>query len=65
METNEIHRLARLYALENAVKHGGRALPQPVMSKLLGAKPELRPRARELLKIVEEIVQEVNSLSLE
>lgn len=65
METNEIRRLARLYALENAVKHGGRALPQPVMSKLLGAKPELRPRARELLKIVEEIVQEVNSLSLE
>jgi glutamyl-tRNA synthetase len=61
----EVRGLALLYALENAVKHGGRALPQPVLSKLLGSKPELRPRARELLALVEKVVEEVNRMSPE
>jgi len=61
----EIRRLALLYALENAVKHGGRALPQPVLSKLLGSRPDLRPRARELLTLVEKVVEEVNRMGLE
>lgn len=65
MGTDELRRLVTLHALENAVKHGGKALPQPVISKILGAKPELRSRAREIVKIVEEVVAFVNSMSLE
>jgi len=60
-----IRRLALLYALENAVKHGGKALPQPVLSKLLGSRPDLRPRAKELLALIEKVVEEVNRMSLE
>ncbi len=52
-------------ALKNAVDHGGKALPGPVMSKILGRHPELRPMARELIKIVNEIVSSINKLSLE
>ncbi len=59
----ELRSLITRLALENAVKHGGRALSQPVLSKLLGSRPELRPRAREILKLVEEVVAEVNRLS--
>ena len=65
MDVDELRRLIVLHALENAVKHGGKALPQPVISKILGAKPELKPRAREIMKIVEEIVAAVNSMSLD
>lgn len=65
MSVEEIRRLLLLYALENALKHGGKALPQPVLSKVLGSVPELKPRAREILKMAEEIVSEVNSKSIE
>lgn len=61
----EVQRLILLYALENAVKHGGKAQPQPVLSKLLGSRPDLRPRARELLEIVMKVVEEVNRQSVE
>jgi glutamyl-tRNA synthetase len=61
----EIRHLALLYALDNATRHGGKALPQPVLSKLLGSRPELRPHAKELLRIVEQVVDEVNKLSPE
>ncbi len=58
------NRLLRL-ALENAVEHGGRALLDPVVRRMAAEFPELRPRLRELLPLVEEILAEVNALSPE
>lgn len=65
MTEEEIRHLALIYALDNAVRHGGKALPQPVLSRLLGLRPDLRQRAREVLAIVEQVVDEVNKLSPE
>ncbi len=53
------------YALENAVTHDGKAAMGPVMSKVMGAHPELRNKAREVAALVKEVVDEVNSMSLE
>ncbi|MCD6323743.1 MAG: glutamate--tRNA ligase [Desulfurococcales archaeon] len=50
------------YALKNAVDHGGKAVPGPVISKLLGSHPELRSKAKEVALLVRKIVDEVNSL---
>ncbi|RLE86818.1 MAG: glutamate--tRNA ligase [Thermoprotei archaeon] len=61
----EVRRLALIYALQNAVRYGGRAMVKPVVSKLLGSRPELRSMAREVVKLVEEVVAEVNSMGLE
>ncbi|RLE99312.1 MAG: glutamate--tRNA ligase, partial [Thermoprotei archaeon] len=61
----EVRRLALVYALQNAVRYGGRAMVKPVVSKLLGSRPELRSMAREVVKLVEEVVAEVNSMGLE
>ncbi|RLE68260.1 MAG: glutamate--tRNA ligase, partial [Thermoprotei archaeon] len=61
----EAEELALKYALLNAVKYGGRALVKPVVAKVLGELPELRSRAREVVKLVERIVEEVNQMSLE
>ena len=53
------------YALENAVKHGGKAQAGPVINKVLGEFPELRSRVREIGRIVAEIIDSINKMSLE
>jgi glutamyl-tRNA synthetase len=53
------------YALINAVQHGGKANPKAVIGKILGENPELRPKARELVPLVNDIVEKVNSMSKE
>jgi len=53
------------YALINAYQHNGKANPKAVIGKVLGENPELRPRAREIIPLVNEVVEKVNSLSIE
>ena len=53
------------HALLNAVQHEGKANFQAVLNKLLGEKPELKSRIREVVKEVKEAVKEVNSLKIE
>ncbi len=61
----EIRELALKYALLNAVKHEGKAQIGPVISKIIGEKPEYRKIAKNIAKIVSEIVEEVNKKSLD
>ncbi len=62
----EIMELILKYALINAYTHkGGKANPKAVIGKVLGENPELREKAREIVPLVNEVVEEVNSLSLE
>lgn len=53
------------HALKNALLHGGKALPDAVLGKVLAERPELRERLKEVRRRVEEVVEMVNSLSLE
>ena len=53
------------YALVNAYTHKGKANPKAVIGKVLGENPELRPKAKEIIPLVNEIVEKVNSLSIE
>ncbi|MDI6690949.1 MAG: glutamate--tRNA ligase [Candidatus Bathyarchaeota archaeon] len=52
-------------ALLNAVRHEGKAQAGPVIGKILGEKPELKTKVKEISALVNTIVQEVNNLSLE
>ncbi|RLF89544.1 glutamate--tRNA ligase [Thermococci archaeon] len=61
----EVERIAWKYALINAVEHDGKANSKAVIGKILGENPELRPKAREIVPIVNKVVEEVNNLSLE
>jgi glutamyl-tRNA synthetase len=61
----EVEELIRKYALENAVKFGGKCNPQAVLGKVFGERPELKSSAKELAKLVRYISEEVNSLSLD
>jgi glutamyl-tRNA synthetase len=55
----------RKTALLNAVRHDGKAQNGPVIGKILGEKPELKTKVKELSTLVNAIVQEINSMSLE
>lgn len=59
----DLRSLVRGYALKNALKYGGKASVGSVISMILGDRPELRSRAREIAAIAREIIEEVNKLS--
>ena len=63
-ENAELKVLIQKIALLNAVRHDGKAQAGPVIGKILGEKPEFRTKADELSALVNDIVQEVNNLSL-
>ncbi|HJW97518.1 MAG TPA: glutamate--tRNA ligase [Candidatus Bathyarchaeia archaeon] len=62
-EDVSLKELVRKSALLNAVKHDGRAQAGPVVGKILGEKPEYRGNVKELSAFINEVVNEVNSLS--
>jgi len=57
--------LIRKYALQNAIQHQGKANTKAVLAHLIGYKPNLKTRIREILPKIEEIVQQINSLTLD
>jgi len=61
----EIRETIRKIALLNAVRHDGKAQTGPVIGKILGEKPELKTKVKELSALVNAIVKEINSLSIE
>lgn len=63
--SDDITILVKKYALKNAIEHQGKALINPVVSSVIGEKPELRRRIKEVLLKVEKIVNEINKLSRE
>jgi glutamyl-tRNA synthetase len=63
--SSEIAEKIRKAAVLNAIRHDGKADPQAVLGNLLGDSPELRLKARELLPLVNQMVQEVNALPMQ
>jgi len=55
----------RKIALLNALHYGGKAQFQPVLGKLLTEQPQLKTKIKEIAPLINEIVKEVNRLSLE
>ena len=51
------------YALQNAVKHDGKAEVGAVVSKVLGDTPALRTMAKEVARVAAEVVRGVNAMS--
>ncbi len=55
----------RKISLLNAVRHDGKAQAGSVIGKILGEKPQLKGRVGEVSVLVNQVVQEVNGLSLD
>jgi hypothetical protein len=63
--SEQTRELIRKAAVINAIKHDGRAELQAVLGNLLGDAPELRSQAKNLIPLVREVIDEVNSTSIE
>lgn len=59
----DLKELVRKIALINAVKHDGKAQAGPVVGTILGEKPEFRTQVKQISVLINEVVQEINSLS--
>ena len=64
-ENGELRELIRKIALLNAVQHDGKAQAGPIVGKILGENVELRTHAKELTSFINEVLAEVNSLSMD
>jgi glutamyl-tRNA synthetase len=60
----ELELEVRKYVLDNAVKYEGSPTVKSVMSAILGARADLRPRAREVKELVERLVPEIEKMSV-
>jgi len=61
---SEIKEAIRRIALDNAIRHDGKAQVKPVLGRLLGENPDLRGKIKEITSLVDEIVKEINNLAL-
>ena len=62
---SEIREEIRRIALLNAIHHDGTAQNGPVFGKLLAEHPELKTKIKEISSLINEVVQEVNRLTLD
>ena len=60
----EIRKEIRKIALQNAFEHDGQTKDKIVLSKILGTKPELRSKVKEISSEITTIVNDVNKISL-
>jgi glutamyl-tRNA synthetase len=65
MAGHDPKKLLFLYALQNAVKHGGIPQSGAVIGMVMGAHPELRSRAKEVSGLAREAIADVAALSAE
>ncbi len=65
MDRNRIRDIALKHALVNAVKFNGKASMNAVISKVFAEDPSLRSMAREVAQVVKEVIDYVNSLSID
>lgn len=63
--SESIDDLLMKHALLNAVRHGGKARPGPVVGQLLSERPDLKAMAEELTRRASVTVEEVNKLTVE
>jgi len=63
--TSELVNLAEKYALQNAIKFGGKANANAVISKILGEHPEWKGNIKYIAKEVSAVIKEISTLSVE
>lgn len=59
-----VEELIKKIVLKNAIEYGGYAKNDVVISKLVGMRPDLRPKIKDMIPHIIEIVKEINSLGL-
>lgn len=61
---DDLRKAIRGIALQNASEHEGKTRNETVISKILGSRPDLRSKTKEIIPIISEVVTEINKLSV-
>ncbi|MGI0010641.1 MAG: glutamate--tRNA ligase, partial [Nitrosopumilaceae archaeon] len=61
---DDLRKAIRGIALQNASEHEGKTRNETVISKILGSRPDLRSKTKEIIPLISEVVSEINRLSL-
>ena len=61
---DDVKKAIRGIALQNAFEHEGKTRNDSVISKILGSRPDLRTKAKEIMPLITEIVIDINKISL-
>lgn len=61
----DIRKILLKWALKNAIDHDGKAISKAVISKALSEYPSLKDSIHDVLRLAEEIVAEVNKMSID
>ena len=64
-DNEELRELIRKTALLNAVSHDGKAQIGAILGKVLGEKAELRTQVKELSALINEVLSEINNLTID
>ncbi|MFW9967569.1 MAG: glutamate--tRNA ligase [Candidatus Thorarchaeota archaeon] len=62
---NNLENEVRKFVLDNAVKYDGKPTVKSVMSAIMGTRPDLRPRARDIKEIAQHLVAEIEKLPID
>ena len=65
MTNDEIIDAAMKHAAHNASQHGGKAQSGSVIGKILAEHPELKPRVKEVIPIINQGIKDVNAWTQE
>ncbi|HDQ05688.1 MAG TPA: glutamate--tRNA ligase, partial [Candidatus Bathyarchaeota archaeon] len=64
-EEKEARETIKKIVLLNALRYDGKAEHKPVFGKLLGEYPQFRQQIKEITPIINDVIQEINALTLE
>jgi len=65
MTNEDITEITRKHAAYNASKHEGKAQPGSVIGKVLAERPELKQRIKEVMPLIQKVINEVNTWTQE
>ncbi len=65
MSNDDIKAATTKFAAHNASQHDGKAQPGSVIGKVLAEYPELKPRVKEVMPLIQQTIREVNSWTQE
>ena len=65
MTNDDIKAATTKFAAHNASQHDGKAQPGSVIGKVLAEYPELKPRVKEVMPVIQQTIKEVNSWTQE
>ena len=65
MEEKEIKKILWISGLKNALEFGGVPNKKAMMGKLMAERKDLRPHAKEIIPILDEIIEEIKNLNPE